>query len=123
MDPTMEQWKQISEIAKERNLLPFFDCAYQGFASGDADKDAEALRMFVDDGHLMCMIQSFSKSFGLYGHRIGTLSVVGADEDSGGVMSLLLSSLMRKGTLDRAAAVVGAMEFLLVGSKAGVAWT
>lgn len=81
MDPTMEQWKQISEIAKERNLLPFFDCAYQGFASGDADVDAGALRMFVEDGHLMCMIQSFSKSFGLYGHRVGTLSVVGANEE------------------------------------------
>ena len=81
MDPNMEQWKQISEICKERKLLPFFDCAYQGFASGSADQDAEALRMFVDDGHLMCMIQSFSKSFGLYGHRVGTLSIVGADEN------------------------------------------
>lgn len=81
MDPNMEQWKQISEIMKARNLLPFFDCAYQGFASGCADKDAAALRMFAEDGHLMCMIQSFSKSFGLYGHRIGCLSVVGENEE------------------------------------------
>jgi aspartate aminotransferase, mitochondrial len=81
MDPNIEQWKQISEIMKDRNLLPFFDCAYQGFASGSADKDAEALRLFAEDGHLMCMIQSFSKSFGLYGHRVGTLSVVGANEE------------------------------------------
>ena len=64
MDPTLEQWKQISEICKDGKLLPFFDCAYQGFASGCADKDAAALRMFVDDGHLMCMVQSFSKNFG-----------------------------------------------------------
>jgi aspartate aminotransferase len=81
MDPTMEQWKQISEIAKERELLPFFDCAYQGFASGCAATDAAAVRMFVEDGHLLCMVQSFSKNFGLYGHRIGTLSVVGATEE------------------------------------------
>jgi len=81
MDPTMEQWKQISEICKERNHLVFMDCAYQGFSSGCADKDAEALRMFVDDGHLMCLIQSFSKNFGLYGHRIGALSVVGTTEE------------------------------------------
>ncbi|KAL7578436.1 hypothetical protein ACA910_012828 [Epithemia clementina (nom. ined.)] len=81
MDPSMEQWKQISELVKKRNLLPFFDCAYQGFASGDAVTDAAALRMFVDDGHLMGLVQSFSKNFGLYGHRIGALSVVGANEE------------------------------------------
>lgn len=78
MDPTLEQWKEISETMKKKQLLPFFDCAYQGFASGDASTDAAAVRMFVDDGHLISMVQSFSKNFGLYGHRLGTLSVVGA---------------------------------------------
>ncbi|CAB9517142.1 Aspartate aminotransferase, mitochondrial [Seminavis robusta] len=81
MDPTMDQWKEISSICKERGLLPFFDMAYQGFASGCAATDAAALRMFVDEGHLVCTIQSFSKNFGLYGHRVGTLSVVGATEE------------------------------------------
>jgi aspartate aminotransferase len=81
MDPTLEQWKQISEMVKKKNILPFFDSAYQGFASGDANTDAAAVRMFVDDGHLMAMVQSFSKNFGLYGHRIGALSVVGGDEE------------------------------------------
>ena len=81
MDPSMEQWKQISELVKERKLLPFFDCAYQGFASGDAATDAAAVRMFVEDGHMMGMVQSFSKNFGLYGHRVGALSVVAADEE------------------------------------------
>ena len=54
---------------------------FQGFASGDAVKDAAAVRMFVEDGHLISMVQSFSKNFGLYGQRVGALSVVGADED------------------------------------------
>jgi aspartate aminotransferase, mitochondrial len=81
MDPTMDQWKQISHVAKEKGLLPFFDNAYQGFASGCAAKDAAAVRMFVNDGHLICMIQSFSKNFGVYGHRVGTLSVVGSSKD------------------------------------------
>jgi len=81
MDPSMEQWKQLSELCKRKKLLPFFDSAYQGFASGDHDKDAAAVRMFVDDGHLIGMVQSFSKNFGLYGDRIGALSVVGADPD------------------------------------------
>lgn len=81
MDPSLEQWKQISDTMKKGNLLPFFDSAYQGFASGDAEKDAAALRMFVEDGHLVATIQSFSKNFGLYGHRVGALSVVCANED------------------------------------------
>jgi len=76
MDPTIEQWKIISNVAKEKNLLCFFDCAYQGFASGDARKDAAAVRMFVEDGHKIALVQSFSKNFGLYGQRIGALSVV-----------------------------------------------
>lgn len=76
MDPTMDQWKEISKVAKDKNLLCFFDCAYQGFASGDARKDAAAVRMFVEDGHNIALVQSFSKNFGLYGQRIGALSVV-----------------------------------------------
>jgi aspartate aminotransferase, mitochondrial len=80
MDPTLEQWKQISDICKEKKILPFFDFAYQGFASGDAEKDATAVRMFVEDGHLIAVVQSFSKNFGLYGHRVGALSIVGSTE-------------------------------------------
>jgi aspartate aminotransferase, mitochondrial len=88
MDPTLDQWKQLSELMKERQLLPFFDSAYQGFASGDAEKDAAAVRMFVDDGHQIAMVQSFSKNFGLYGHRVGVLSCVGdSPETSAKVVS------------------------------------
>lgn len=81
MDPSIEQWKEMSDTIKQCNLVPFFDCAYQGFASGNADTDAAAVRIFVDDGHLISMVQSFSKNFGLYGQRVGALSVVGADEE------------------------------------------
>mmetsp|Transcript_16322 Transcript_16322/g.36239 ORF Transcript_16322/g.36239 Transcript_16322/m.36239 type:complete len:418 (+) Transcript_16322:161-1414(+) len=81
MDPTIEQWKAISDACKERSLLPFFDCAYQGFASGDARKDAASLRLFVEEGHNLACVQSFSKNFGLYGQRIGALSVVTNSED------------------------------------------
>jgi aspartate aminotransferase, mitochondrial len=81
MDPSIDQWKQLSDVCRSRQLLPFFDCAYQGFASGDAEKDAAAVRMFVEDGHLVAMVQSFSKNFGLYGHRVGTLSVVGTNAE------------------------------------------
>ena len=63
----MEQWKEMSEICLRRGLLPFFDMAYQGFASGDIDKDAAAVRHFVADGHNILLSQSFAKNMGLYG--------------------------------------------------------
>ena len=57
----------MSDICKKRNLLPFFDMAYQGFASGDIDRDASAVRHFVAQGHNILLSQSFAKNMGLYG--------------------------------------------------------
>merc|ERR1719382_406167 len=75
VDPTLEQWKEMSAVIKKRNLLPFFVMAYQGFASGDVDKDAAALRLFVDEGHTVLLAQSFAKNMGLYGERAGAFTV------------------------------------------------
>ncbi len=80
-DPTKEQWKTISDLIKKKNLQVFFDSAYQGFASGDAEADAFALRYFVEEGHNVMLAQSFAKNFGLYGERCGTLSFVTNDAD------------------------------------------
>ena len=65
VDPTMEQWAGISSALKAKSITPFLDCAYQGFASGNADTDAAALRMFVEDGHSVMLAQSYAKNFGL----------------------------------------------------------
>ena len=62
IDPTVEQWKQISQVVKQKKHYPFFDMAYQGFASGDTNKDAEPVRMFIRDGHELCLSQSFAKN-------------------------------------------------------------
>ena len=62
-----EQWKELSSLIKKKNLLPYFDMAYQGFASGNIDTDAFALRQFVEDGHHVLLAQSFAKNMGLYG--------------------------------------------------------
>ena len=62
-----EQWMELSDVIKKRKLFPFFDMAYQGFASGDIDKDAFAVRQFVKDGHQVAVAQSFAKNMGLYG--------------------------------------------------------
>ncbi|XP_076142416.1 aspartate aminotransferase, cytoplasmic [Alosa pseudoharengus] len=81
-DPTQDQWKQIAEVMKRRNLFVFFDSAYQGFASGNLDKDAWAVRYFVSQGFEMFCAQSFSKNFGLYNERVGNLTIVARDEDN-----------------------------------------
>ena len=76
VDPTQEQWKAISDAVKEGGHFPFFDMAYQGFASGDTDKDAFALRYFLQQGHQPVLAQSFAKNMGLYGERVGAFSIV-----------------------------------------------
>lgn len=55
VDPTMDQWKQIAQVMKENQLYPFFDTAYQGFVTGDLDKDGQSLRYFVDQGFEMAI--------------------------------------------------------------------
>lgn len=81
VDPTLEQWKEIAAVFKAKNHIAFFDCAYQGFASGDANRDAGAIRYFVEQGHNIFLCQSYAKNFGLYGERVGALSVVTHDEE------------------------------------------
>ena len=67
VDPKPEQWAEMSDVIKKRNLYVFFDMAYQGFATGDIDGDASAVRMFLNEGHKICLSQSFAKNMGLYG--------------------------------------------------------
>jgi len=81
VDPSPQQWKEVSAAMRRKRHVAFFDCAYQGFASGDADKDAGAVRQFVEDGHLVMLAQSYAKNFGLYNERVGAFSVVCRDPD------------------------------------------
>ncbi|KAB1719672.1 aminotransferase class I/II-fold pyridoxal phosphate-dependent enzyme [Klebsiella pneumoniae] len=79
VDPTAEQWKEVSKVVKSQGHFAFFDMAYQGFASGDTAKDAFAVRHFVEEGHQIALCQSFAKNMGLYGERVGAFSLVCAD--------------------------------------------
>ncbi|XP_076241919.1 glutamate oxaloacetate transaminase 1 [Calliopsis andreniformis] len=78
-DPTPEQWNKIADVIQEKRLFPLFDSAYQGFASGDLDKDAFAVRLFAERGIEFMCTQSFAKNFGLYNERVGNLVVVMSD--------------------------------------------
>nr|WP_218974092.1 amino acid aminotransferase [Xanthomonas hortorum] len=77
-DLTKEQWKQVAGVLKERNLFPFVDIAYQGFDKG-IEADAYAVRLLAAEGiDSYVVASSYSKSFSLYGERVGALSVVSA---------------------------------------------
>ncbi|HTS20211.1 MAG TPA: amino acid aminotransferase [Casimicrobiaceae bacterium] len=80
VDPTAEQWSRIVEIVRARGLVPFVDLAYQGFGEG-ADADAAPVRRFAATQGPLFVANSFSKSFSLYGERVGALSIVAADRD------------------------------------------
>ncbi|PPE69182.1 aspartate/tyrosine/aromatic aminotransferase [Caldimonas thermodepolymerans] len=79
-DLTPEQWKQVVEAIKARNLVPFLDMAYQGFGEGIAE-DGAVIGLFLDAGLDFFVSTSFSKSFSLYGERVGALSVVAASKE------------------------------------------
>lgn len=69
------QWDQLIEVAKQRELIPFLDIAYQGFGDG-MQEDAYAIRAMADAGVTFIVSNSFSKIFSLYAERVGGLSVV-----------------------------------------------
>ncbi|MFQ6684869.1 aspartate/tyrosine/aromatic aminotransferase, partial [Bordetella pertussis] len=91
VDPTPQQWEQIAAVVKARNLVPFLDIAYQGFGEG-LEQDAAVVRMFAELDLTMFISSSFSKSFSLYGERVGALTVVAGSKDEA---ARVLSQLKR----------------------------
>ncbi|HQR12071.1 MAG TPA: amino acid aminotransferase [Casimicrobiaceae bacterium] len=90
-DPAEAQWSEIIEAVRSRGLLPFLDLAYQGFADG-IEQDAAVVRRFAATPGPLLVSSSFSKSFSLYGERVGALSVVTSDRDEA---ARVLSQLKR----------------------------
>ncbi|MFB9886113.1 amino acid aminotransferase [Balneatrix alpica] len=87
VDLDLAGWQKVLEVVKERQLVPFLDIAYQGFGAG-IDEDAFAVRLFAESGLNFLVSSSFSKSFSLYGERVGALSLVTANaEESSRVLS------------------------------------
>jgi aromatic-amino-acid transaminase len=80
VDPTPEQWQRVLGVVRGRGLVPFLDMAYQGFAEGVVADGAIVRRFAATPGPLL-VASSFSKSFSLYGERVGALTVVAGDKD------------------------------------------
>ncbi|MQR01228.1 amino acid aminotransferase [Glaciimonas soli] len=90
-DLNHDQWTQVIEVVLKRGLIPFLDMAYQGFADGITE-DGEVVRRFAQAGGPLFVSNSFSKSFSLYGERVGALSIVAASTEEA---SRVLSQLKR----------------------------
>ncbi len=91
VDPTSEQWQKILDTVRGRGLVPFLDMAYQGFAES-LPADGEIVRRFAATPGPLFIASSFSKSFSLYGERVGALSLVTASKDEA---ARVLSQLKR----------------------------
>jgi len=75
IDPSAAQWRQIADVLHQRKLLPLIDFAYQGFGDG-IDEDAVGLRTIVQPGTEALVCSSYSKNFGLYSERVGSLTLI-----------------------------------------------
>ena len=80
VDLTAADWQNVLDLVKAKGLIPFLDMAYQGFGDG-IDEDAAAVRLFAESGLSFFVSSSFSKSFSLYGERVGALSVITQSKD------------------------------------------
>jgi aromatic-amino-acid transaminase len=88
-DLTDQQWAQVIQVVTQRGLVPFLDMAYQGFGDGITE-DGKVVGMFAAAGGPLFVSNSFSKSFSLYGERVGALSIVAANaEEAARLMSQL----------------------------------
>ena len=87
VDLTPADWNNVLEVVKAKGHVPFLDMAYQGFGDG-IDEDAAAVRLFAESGLTFFVSSSFSKSFSLYGERVGALSIISeSKEESACVLS------------------------------------
>jgi len=94
-DLTPAQWEQVVALLHERNLFPFIDMAYQGFDRG-IDEDAHAIRLLAQSPiRNFVVASSYSKSFSLYGERVGALTVVGDSDDEAHRVQSQIKRLIR----------------------------
>ena len=94
LDPSHDQWRAVTEVIVERDLVPFIDMAYQGFAE-DLDDDAFLVRHMAGRVAEMIVSSSCSKNFGLYRDRVGTLSFLARDTASRDVIHSQVNNLVR----------------------------
>ena len=94
LDPSEEEWRAIAEVIVERELVPFIDIAYQGFADG-IEADAFIIRHLAERVPEMIVCNSCSKNFGLYRDRVGTVSLLASDAAAAAALASNASNCVR----------------------------
>lgn len=95
VDPSVQQWEEICALVQRKGLFALFDCAYQGYGSGDLVKDRYSVELFASKGMSFMIAQSYSKNMGLYGERVGCASVVCKDSATAKAVSSQLCGIVR----------------------------
>ena len=94
VDFDKSQWQQLGDLIRDKSLIPVFDFAYQGFGIG-VEEDAWPIRNFCSPGAEAFICNSFSKNFGLYGERVGGLTVVSGETTTAGAVLSQLKKIIR----------------------------
>ena len=94
LDLSNDEWCALTDVIVDRNLIPFIDIAYQGFADG-LDEDAFCIRHMAEHVPEMIVSSSCSKNFGLYRDRVGTLSMLAADSAARDVVDSQVNNIVR----------------------------
>ena len=94
VDLDNDTWKQVVDICRERSLIPFIDCAYQGFAEG-IEEDAYPIKLFADSGLTFLVANSYAKSLSMYRERCGALSVVTSSQEEAQAVTSQLKRIIR----------------------------
>ena len=94
LDPSRDEWRAITDVIVERDLLPFIDMAYQGFAEG-LDEDAYSIRYMAERVPELIVSSSCSKNFGLYRDRVGTVTFLAGDDQAAQIIASQASNYVR----------------------------
>ena len=121
-EPTRPQWFQIACLFQKRNLFAFLDAAYLGFVSGGVFIDAEPFRIFVDENVPLLLAATYGKAFGLYGERVGSLSVVAPNAEVAGRMEIQMKLMARAETGAQPAFGAKIVETILTDSQLNRIW-
>ncbi|MEM7454856.1 MAG: amino acid aminotransferase [Planctomycetota bacterium] len=95
VDLAQENWQTLFELIREKNLLPVFDFAYQGFGTG-IEEDASPIRQFCSAGGEALIANSFSKNFGLYGERVGGITAVAGTPEAARAAQSQIKAIIRR---------------------------
>ncbi len=95
VDPDAGQWAKIADVCAQKNLLPLVDFAYQGLATG-IEEDAVGLRTLISKVPELIICASFSKNFGLYNERVGSLTMVAASAEAAKTVQSQVKTCIRR---------------------------